>query len=346
MKRGVGLGRGTVYNNIVGDSYEHVNPENKALLKEWKMYLYSTDKAETTIDKYDYDFKIWCVWNYKNNKDKLFVDITKRDVVNFQGYCVNLGHSPSRIRSLRSCISSLSNYIEAILDDDYPDFRNIVNKIEAPKLKTVREKLVLKSEEVESLLAVLVEKEKFQQACYLALAGYSGARKSELLRFKVEYFTEDNVENGLYKTSEKIKTKGRGKTGKPLYKWTLKSKFDPYLNLWMQEREKLGIDSEWLFVRKNEGEYVKAKITTADSWAETISIHLGQSFYAHSQRHFYVTELVRAGIPATIIKDIVGWKTESLISLYNDGESSDEFGKYFGEEGIIKQEKKSISDLT
>lgn len=339
-------GRTTVYNKIVGDTYDLVNKKNRDLLDEWADFLYSDDKAESTIHKYREDFKVWAVWNYEKNKDKFFIDITTKDIIKFQGYCLRLGHSPARVRSLRSCLSSLSNYIESVLIDEYPNFRNIVNKVKAPILVKVRKKLILSEEDVENTLNKLVEQDKIQQACYFALAGFSGARKSELLRFKVEYFKEEYIENGLYKTPEKIKTKGRGHLGKQLYKWTIVKNFKPYFDLWMKKREELGIKSDWLFVSQNgKDNYVQAKISTADSWAKTISRVLGQPFYAHSQRHYYCTSLVRAGIPSKIITEIIGWSSEAMIKTYDDIEGSEEFGKYFGDDGIKKQEKKTLADI-
>ena len=55
----------------------------------------------------------------------------------------------------------------------------------------------------------------FQEACALSLAMESGARKAE---FKVDFFKPEYIVHGsLYRTPEKIKTKGRG--GKMLNKY-------------------------------------------------------------------------------------------------------------------------------
>lgn len=115
-----------------------------------------------------------------------------------------------RIRRVKSAISSMSNYIENILqdeDEDFENFRSIIGKIESPKNEAVREKTIIPDDDVDKFLDKLVSEERYQQACAFALAAMSGARKSELLRFKVEYFDENNiVYGGLYKTP-KIKTK-------------------------------------------------------------------------------------------------------------------------------------------
>ncbi len=64
----------------------------------------------------------------------------------------------------------MSNFIENILDEDFPDFRNIINKIPAPASQLVREKTVFENEDLEELLNKLVEEQMYQEACCLALA--------------------------------------------------------------------------------------------------------------------------------------------------------------------------------
>lgn len=341
--------RKTVYNNIVGDKYELVNKKNRQLLKEWVEYLNGINRSNLTIEQYENDFRIWAVWNFDNADDKEFFIINKRDVVRFQGYLLNeLGHSPARVRRLRSTLSSLSNYVENMLDEDYPNFRNIIAKIEAPALIKVRETTIMEECDVEETLNKLTNEKRYQQACYLALAVYGGARKSELLRFKVDYFNEENIvpNLGLYKTPESIKTKGRSKMGKMLQKYTIVKYFKPHLDNWLQEREDLGIDSEWLFVTRDEnGKYVQAKISTANSWTKTINSNMDDDFYSHASRHFFATYLYKAGVPADVIKQIVGWENVAMCDTYVHKNENEEFSKYFGDDGIKQVEKKGLGGL-
>lgn len=186
------------------------------------------------------------------------------------------------MRRVKATLSSMSNYVENMLDDEFEDFRPIVKKIENPVNEKVFTKTVLKDEQLEKLLNILVEKKKYDQACMLALAMNSGRRKSELPRFKVSYFDDENIIYGsLYKTPEQVKTKGRGSRGKMLTLYVLSKPFKPYFDLWMNYRRENGIESEWLFPKKVVGKYVDEPMNskTLESWAETFSEILNVDFY-------------------------------------------------------------------
>lgn len=341
--------RKTVYNNLTSpELISQISKENKEIMNEFISYLKSVDKSPKTIESYINDIYIFLCWNVENNNNKSFVDFTKRDIMKYQNYLIHdLKHSSNRVRRLKSAISSMSNFIESVMDDLYPEFRNIVNKIPAPSKVEVREKTVMTEEQIKFLLDYLVEHKKYQQACAFALAVASGSRKSELLRFKVSYFTDENVKYGaLYKTPEKIKTKGRSSKGKLIYRWVLLSQFKPYFDLWMKQREELGIQGEELFWNRRNGEWKPADITTLNSWALTFSKILNIDYYWHSARHYFNTMLCQANIPSSVIKDIIGWESTNMVDLYNDTEVDDEIGKYFSEDGIKQVEQKTLKDLT
>jgi site-specific recombinase XerD len=340
--------RKTEQHSIVTEElWNNVLNNNKTLLRDFIEYCQSKDMSPTTIDGYEGDIKICLVWNLSYNNNKFFVDFTKRDIMRYQNWMVNdLKLSSNRVRRLKSAISSLSNYIESILDDEYKGFKNIVNKIPAPPKQEAREKTVLTDEQIDFLLNELIKREKYQQACALALAVSSGSRKSELLRFKVSYFTDENIKYGaLYKTPEKMKTKGRSSKGKHIFRYVLVSKFKPYFDLWIKERERLGIEGDDLFWNKYDKEIKPSNISMLNSYAITFSNILGVDFYWHSLRHYFCTSLCKANIPSDVVKDIIGWDSIAMVSLYNDIEVDEEISKYFNEDGIKITEKKSLSSL-
>lgn len=341
-------GRSTVYNEITSEEkMKQVNPDNLELEKDFLEYLEATDKAKNTIRQYESNLHIiWC-WGLEFNKNKAFVDFTKREITKFQNHALNVwGWSPRRMRTVKATARSLENFIERMLDEDYPDYRAIWNKIESPVNEAVREKSVFTMEELQPLLDKLVKEKQFMRACILALAMYSGRRKAELCRFKVSYFDKKNLICGgaLYKTPEKMVTKGRGSRGKLLDVYTLAKPFQPYFDMWMEERERLGIESEWLFPNiSNSKDHIG--IATINSMYKKLSEMANKPFYAHLCRHFFTSYLLDQNIPEDVVQSLIGWQSREQITTYDDRPKDSQFEKFFGEDGIKKVERKGLGDL-
>lgn len=322
-----------------------VNPDNIQLLEDFLNYLRSVQRSETTIAGYKNDIEIAWVWCLQYNKNTYFINWTKRNIVAYQNWLLNNNeNSPARIRRLKAALSSLSNFIENVLDDEYPNFRNIINKVESPVNRPVREKTVWEEEDLNELLSKLIEAKQFEKACYLALAMYSGRRKAELCRFRVSDFTDDRLVCGgaLYKSAP-MKTKGTG-GGKMICCYTLAKKFKPYLEMWMNERNNKSIESEWLFPDKADYS-THMSISTANSWALTYSKITNKPCYIHSLRHFFTTSLARAGLPDSVIQSIVAWESSDMVKVYKDIDSDEEIGMYFKDGELLIPEKKTLSDL-
>ena len=340
-------GRKTVYNAglTTPEKIAGINKQNIALLNDFLDYLKSIARAETTIKNYKADLLIFFCWVEENLDNKYFVEMTKREFAKFQNYALNELHwSSNRVRTQKAAISSLSNYIENILDDEIIGYKAIVRKIESPPKMAIREKTVYTSEEVKHLLDELVRREEYDRACFVALAAYSGRRKAELVRFRVDDFKDDKLvcEGALYKSSP-IRTKGRG-GGKFIPCYTLAKNFKPYLDLWMRYRKERGIESEWLFPAKDNNA-LQMRTSTVDGWNDEFTSITGKQNYCHCFRHFWTSELARAGIPAEVIRELQSWQDVSMVSVYNDVDAADTLSMYFGKDGIKDAEKKDIKDL-
>ena len=311
--------RSTVYHDNITQDYDKVSKQNRDLVKHFLQYCKSNNRSPQTIKQYDNWLRVFFCWNYAENDDKFFVDLKKRDFVNYFGYLRDLDVSSNRIASLKSVLSALSNEIELLYEDEYPTFKNQLRSLEAVHITTVREKTVLSNQDLVNILSSLVENEEYQAACYLALVCASGSRKAEMIQMKVDFFVPENeVFDGYMYATPLIRSKGRGKEGKRIKKYVIKEAFQPYFDLWIKEREKLGINSEYLFVSKKGGEYIPATISTANTLASKISEVGGVDFYSHSGRHFFATLLKRQNFPDDIIVQIFSWADSSMIKVYND----------------------------
>lgn len=339
--------RKTKMNTITSpELLKQINPKNIELLNDFVDYLKSVQRSELTINGYINDIQIAWVWCLQYNNNAFYCDWTKRQIVKYQNWLMtNNQNSPARIKRLKAALSSLGNFIESVLDDEYPNFKNIINKIESPVNQPVREKTVFTDEQIENLLSVLTETQQYAKACAVALALCSGRRKAEILRFKVSDFSKDNlVCNGALYKSAPIKTKGRGIDGKKLECFCLAHKFQPYLDNWIDYRIKAGINSEWLFPdMSNTNEHMK--ISTMNSWAKSFSKILGVDFYWHAMRHMTVTNFKRAGIPDTVIQQYIGWADISMVPVYSDMQADEQLSMYFNGNGISHPSVKNFADI-
>ena len=344
-------GRSTVYNYISSpEKLKQVNPKNLELQKDFIDYLTAAGKSKSTIYQYNNNINIFWCWNLEYNNNKFFVKLRKREFSRFQSHALNeWGWSPKRLRTVKATISSMGIFIENVLDDEFIGYKSIVNKIESPPDVPVREKSIFTVNELQRLLDYLVEHELYEEACALSLAMNSGRRLAEIPRFKVSYFDKSNLicEGALYKTPEKIVTKGRGIEGKLLDVYILAKPFQPYFDLWINERNKLKIKSKWLFPVYKDGKWMDKPINerTMVKWANLFSTLLKKHFYWHSLRHFFTTKLSEANIPESIIKEIQGWESIEMVNHYIDTQTEKKLDKYFGAEGIKDVRSIGLTEL-
>ena len=307
-----------------------INPENVKLAKRF-LKEKSTRTSDKTIGIYESNLNIFFVWNLLYNDNKPFTEIKKLEFSDFFSFVVDeMKIGASRQNNLRSVLSSMSIFIERFLDEDYPNFRNVILRIveSAPK-DLRREKTILTDEQVESLLEHLSNTDA-QKACWLALAITSGARFSELLRFDLDIIDINHTAFGdiFIETKKQIKTKGRGKGGKLLYKYILRDKFLPYYNAWMEKRTEIlkakGLEHVSMFI-KIDG--TPATESTVRNWIAEFEEFLGVPFYAHALRHYLTTLLSKKNIPHPLIKEIFGWESLEMVSLYDDASARDKTWK-------------------
>ena len=324
--------RSTVYNDDLTIRWDEVNNKNKKLLKEFINYCVANDKSPQTCKQYEAQLKVFFCWNLNENDNKFFIDVKKRDFVNFFGWGrAEMGWSPNRLSSLRAVLSSFSNFIERILDEDYPMFRNVIKVLEPIRVEPVREKTIIEKDDIINSIEKLVSENQIQEACFLSLLFSSGMRKSEAVQMKVEYFTTNkkDVFNGLAYATPKIRTKGHGAKGKQIPRSIFKASFDKYLNLWLDKRKELNIENEYLFVVKNNGEYVAASISTFNSWIKRIGDEMGVDLYDNSLRHAFTTYLKKQGYPVDIIQKIQNWASADLVGVYVDSTNEEELDGFF-----------------
>lgn len=306
-----------------------INKDNIKLMERF-LKNFATKRSPKSVTVYRSNLTMFLTWNLLYNENKLFTDIRKIEYADFFDFCVSELHwNANRYHQCHSSLSSFSAWIENYFDEDYPQFRNLLPKIEKPSKEAIREKTVLKEEDIDKIFAILEAENRTQEQCLLALAISCGARVSELAQFTISLIDEENdVFDGLFlETTEKIRTKGSGVQGKMLKKYILKDMFLPYYHKWLVEREeimkKTSQDHDSIFITKDGN---PANADRLRDWIGTWGDVVEQPIYPHSLRHYQISLLKRLEIDDDLIVYLTGWAEgtgHTMISIYNDNELTD-----------------------
>ena len=80
------------------------------------------------------------------------------------------------------------------------------------------------------------------------------------------------------------------------------------------------MEHNYLFIKEDGS---KASPQTIKSWIVGFEAYLGVPFYAHALRHYLTTLMSKKNIPHMLIKEIMGWSSLEMVSVYDDTTARD-----------------------
>lgn len=323
---------------VTQEQWEEVNEFNRNLVESFLSD--SVELSPKSKKAYESNLRIWFVWVKENLNNKRQIDIKPLEYKRFQNWMVNRGCSSSDTNNKRASISSLNGYIEIYYHDEYPMFRNFINKsIKRPPKNIVREKIPLTKEEFRHLVDVLQDRGEYQMVAYVLFTFDTGCRREESRQL-----TKDTIE--LKPIIKKRVTKGESgneveTTVKLYYTKPIRCKGGKIRRLafgeeamnalkkWMEIRG--NDDCPYMFVTKYGGKVRQIGETTFNNWfTNTISLIVGRSLHPHSLRASRATQAV--------IED--GKNVESVRQLLGHEDASTTMNFY-----IVKEEDDEVDDL-
>lgn len=323
---------------VTQEQWEAVCDFNRNLVES-----FLSDSVELSLKSkkaYESNLKIWFVWVKDNLNNKREIDIKPLEYKRFQNWMVNRGCSSSDTNNKRAAISSLNGYIEIYYRDDYPTFRNFINKsIKRPPKNIVREKIPLTKEEFHHLVDVLQERNEYQMVAYVLFTFDSGCRREESRQLTKDVITfnpvikkkiikDDNgndteVDVKMYYTKP-IRCKG-GKVRKLVFGEEAMAA----MKKWIEVRG--DDDCPYMFITKYGGIVKQICGTTFNNWfTNTISPIVGRPLHPHSLRLARSTQAV--------VED--GKDIESVRQLLGHEDSSTTMNFY-----VVRDDDDAMDDL-
>lgn len=320
-------------NQISDEEFNRVNEFNKFILDDF--LTNSTELSPKTKTSYESNLRIWFNWVKDNLNNKSQLDIKPLEYKKFQNWLMNRGCGSADINNKRAAISSLNGYIEIYYHDDYPTFRNFINKsIKRPPKTFVHKKEPLTKAEFEYLIKVLTEQEEWQKIAYLQFTLSTGCRRAEsrqLLKEIVNYAPIEKTRQCLdddgnfydkkvkYYQTHPIRCKGKSDIGK-VRKLAFSEEAMDAIKKWIEYRnDKWGDDDcPYVFVTRYNGQVKQIGETTFNSWCSNdFEKIVGRRVHPHIMRESKATQaVVEEGKDIESVKVLLGHESSETTKIY------------------------------
>lgn len=301
---------------ITSEEWLQVNELNRQMVEDF--LADSTELSSATIKTYSSNLKIFFVWVKNNLNNKNFADVRSLDFKRFINWLAERNCSSADIRTKKSSVSSFFTYVETYYLDDYPNFRNPINKsIKLPPSTIKKEKIPLTIDEFNNLIDVLEEKKEYAKVAYLLFAFETGARKGEirqLLKDIINASPKVDQNGRVYYETPKIRAKGRGKEGKQrtfIFSEKTMSAFKKYV-------ETRDDDCEYLFVQTVNEKVKQASPSLFNYWHEIdFDKIVGRKTYPHLLRTSRATFLSEEqNVDIKRISKLLGHSSTQITEIY------------------------------
>lgn len=331
---------------VTDEEFNQVNDFNKFILEDF--LTNSVELSPKSRKSYRSNLKIWFSWLKENANNKSELDVKPLEYKRFQNWLVNRGCGSADINNKRAAISSLNGYIEIYYHDEYPTFRNFINKsIKRPPKTFVHEKEPLTKEEFNHLIQVLEEREEWQKIAYLEFCLSTGCRRAEC-RQLLKTIVDSNVivkskqvtnEQGeivikeiRYYQTHPIRCKGRAETGK-VRKLHFSEKAMQAIKKWLDYRKELWgeDDCPYVFATRYNGEIKQVGETTFNSWCTNdFEKIVGRRVHPHLWRESAATQLVvEDGKDIESVKALLGHSSSQTTEIYVIRDEEDDIEDIF-----------------
>lgn len=327
---------------ITEEMWLSCNKFNQDMINE---YLNSaTHLSPKSFKQYKSALRIYAYWIKQNCNDKQVTEIKSREYLRFQNWLTSNNVCESTIKLKRSAVSNLNNYIMIYYEDEFPTFRNYINKqIKVPKTGFVHKKEPLNPDEYRLFCDELEKREEWQKLAYLKFTYITGCRREEsrsLLKEVVNYEPikkkvkikdsegkEAEVEVTKYKTHE-IRCKGSGRVGK-IRKLEFSEEVKEALLKWLEIR---GEDNcPYMFVTKYNGKIDQVSPTTFNHWCSYLFAEIvGRRVHPHLFRESRATNLVvHSGKDMETARKLLGHVSQDTTKIYVIREDTDDADEAF-----------------
>jgi integrase/recombinase XerD len=263
----------------------------------------------TTMD-YVYRTRAYCAFLEKRGKNPLNAD---RD--DLRAFLAHLKAKGLKFRTIDAIYTSLSAFYEFLMIEELVEYNPILpfRKYYLRRYKNDNDSEIRKLINVEDASKLVNSILDSRDRCILVMLFKTGMRVGELTSLDVE-----DIDLNKGEVTLKLKKK---RTNRVLF---LDNETIAALERWIAARKnRKGAESQALFLSKIGTRITKRTVENSiERHAERLGLHkpgarLEDRFTPHCCRHWFVTHLLRAGMPRDFVKELRGDTRGEAIDIYN-----------------------------
>ena len=292
----------------ISDSSIPLEPTTSDLIERFRDDCTLRDMV-TTMD-YVYRTRAYCAFLEKRGKNPLNAD---RD--DLRAFLAHLKTKGLKFRTIDAIYTSLSAFYEFLMIEELVEYNPILpfRKYYLRRYKNDNDSEIRKLINVEDASKLVNSILDSRDRCILVMLFKTGMRVGELTSLDVEDIDLNKGEVML-----KLKKK---RTNRVLF---LDNETIAVLERWIVARKnRKGAESQALFLSKIGTRITKRTVENSiERHAERLGLHkpgarLEDRFTPHCCRHWFVTHLLRAGMPRDFVKELRGDTRGEAIDIYN-----------------------------
>lgn len=273
--------------------------ENQEFFNNFINYIsFEKEYSKNTIFSYKRDLDDFKEFLIKINKDVL--SLNKKDVFN---YLIFLSKKKLKPSSLRRKISALRSFYKFLIREELIE-NDPTSDLSLPKKEKILPD-VISIEEIERLINIIKD-EDFKgkrDKAIIELLYSSGLRVSEVINLKIN---DIDLKNGF------LKCFGKGSKERIVPFGNLAKN---YIQNYLNEREKLKLNNDFLFVTKKGEKILRQQINNILNYY-TKKAKIKRKIHPHMLRHSFATHLLERGADLRSVQELLGHVDISTTQIY------------------------------
>jgi integrase/recombinase XerD len=248
------------------------------MMDSFIQYLQEEGKSENTVKGYVQSVSGFLTW-FDQSKDVEFKKLHRENVKEYISYLKTV--KESKPKTINTKVNALVKFNEFLIESKVQE-ELVLTKKDYVKVQQQYASLAkVEFKDVEKFRQMILDSGNKRNYAIVSLLAYAGLRISEALNLKMNEF---NVVS-----REILVQDGKGNKTRTVF---MNDKVKAALQSWLKEREKQGIENEYIFVSNRNK---KMDRTTVNKLFNEYSEKLGKEITPHDLRHFFCSHAINAG---------------------------------------------------